>query len=76
VYKWTALTVAGDLGISAVQVHRILNGIRYPSLRIMRVVARVYKWPLMEQIALIPDEGCNEEYGLEFRRRLGPQHDD
>jgi hypothetical protein len=74
-FKWTAETVGAKLGISQVQAHRILVGKQYPGLRTMRVVARVYHWPLMEQIALIPDEGRNKEYAVEFRRRLGPQRD-
>jgi hypothetical protein len=69
--KWTLVSVGRELGITNTAVRHILNGIRYPSIMVMRRVERVYKWPLLEQIACLPDLGYDNRYAEEFRYWLG-----
>lgn len=68
--------VAKRLGLSESGVHRIRNGTRYPSLKVMRTIAAEYDWPLADQLALIPAEAGTRtmEYANELERRITRKH--
>lgn len=62
--------VGKRIGLSYSAVSRIRSGDRYPSLAVMRKIREAYGWPVADQMALIPDEGRNMDYALEFERRI------
>jgi hypothetical protein len=71
---WTLVTVGDDLAVTNTTVRHLLNGVRYPSIMLMRRIEREYGWPILEQIHCIPDLGYDNRYADEFRRWLDMHH--
>jgi transcriptional regulator with XRE-family HTH domain len=59
---WSANAVAARLGINATSIWRYVDGQRYPPLETMRAIARVYDFPVGDQLDLVPTEGRNRDY--------------
>jgi Helix-turn-helix len=69
--KWTLVSVGRQLGVTNTTVRHLLNGVRYPSLAVMRRIERAFGWSIVEQIQHIPDLGYDNRYADEFRYWLG-----
>lgn len=66
----TNVEIGRRLGLGDSGVSRIRSGERYPSLAVMRKIGMVYRWPLDEQLGLIPDAGRDGRYAEAFERRV------
>jgi predicted transcriptional regulator len=62
--------VAENLGTSNTTVGRYLAGERYPILKTMRQIERIFGWKVVDQIELIPDDGYNKVYGMALQAIL------
>lgn len=67
---WTATYVATDMNVGVPSVTRWVSGTRYPEVRTMLRIERMYGWPAVEQITLVPIEGYDDRYGAAFRAVL------
>lgn len=67
---WTHSLVAKRLSCRVNNVTRWVTGIRYPETRTILRIARVFNWPAPEQIALIPEDGYNDDWATAFRAVL------
>lgn len=73
---WTHAWVATVLNVKVANVTRWLNGQRYPESRTMLRIEKQWGWPAGEQIALLPIEGYNNDYGTAFRAVLDQAYPD
>jgi hypothetical protein len=67
---WDMTNVAYVLNCGKETVFRYLNGSRYPELRMMRKIEKIFHWSVAEQVALIPYQGYDAVYGLVLRNVL------
>lgn len=65
---WTMVQAAYVLNCTVVTMFRYLNGTRYPEVRMMRRIERIFGWPATDQIQLIPYEGYDLTYGMVLRQ--------
>jgi transcriptional regulator with XRE-family HTH domain len=67
---WTHSLVAKRLGCRVNNVTRWVTGVRYPELRTILRIARVFDWPADEQIMLIQEDGYTDDWATAFRAVL------
>ena len=51
---WGQTHLAALLGVSNVMLGRYLNGLSYPTLKMMQKLEVVFGWPVVDQVPLIP----------------------
>lgn len=67
---WSHAMVGKRLGCQAVSVTRWLNAKRYPELRTMLRIQRIFDWPVTDQVVLVPEEGYNDRWSTAFKAVL------
>jgi hypothetical protein len=61
---WTLSMLAMLVGVRSPQMGRWLSGQRYPDLKALQRIEKIFEWPVREQVDLIPHEGYDTRYGM------------
>lgn len=67
---WTEYQLSRIIGVTSPTFVRWRSGQRYPEIRMLKKIEKIFGWPAREQIDLIPATGYDLSWSMKFNQIL------